>query len=43
MTDLLTDHREQLEHLTEALLHAETLDGIDAYRAAGMPMQSEAA
>jgi hypothetical protein len=29
--------------LTEALLHAETLDGIDAYRAAGMPLQSEAA
>jgi cell division protease FtsH len=43
VTDLLTDHREQLEHLTTALLHAETLDGIDAYHAAGMPMQPEAA
>jgi cell division protease FtsH len=43
VTALLTDHRERLEHLTEALLHAETLDGIDAYRAAGMPMQFEAA
>jgi cell division protease FtsH len=41
--DLPTDHREQLEHLTEALLDAETLDGIDAYRAAGMPMRSKAA
>ena len=43
VTDLLTDHREQLEHLTTALLHAETLDGIDAYHAAGMPMQPDAA
>src|ERR1700760_1877286 len=43
VTDLLTDHREQLEQLTTALLNAETLDGIDAYHAAGMPMQSEAA
>jgi hypothetical protein len=43
VTDLLTDHREQLEQLTAALLGAETLDGIDAYRAAGMPMRSEAA
>jgi cell division protease FtsH len=43
VTDLLTDHRERLENLTLALLHAETLDGIDAHRAAGMPMQSEAA
>ena len=42
VTDLLTDHREQLEQLTVALLDAETLDGIDAYRAAGMAMQSEA-
>src|ERR1700761_6769854 len=36
--DLLTSHREQLNNLAIALLSAETLDGIDAYRSAGMPM-----
>jgi cell division protease FtsH len=35
--DLLTGHRDQLENLATALLDAETLDGVDAYRAAGMP------
>jgi cell division protease FtsH len=39
VTDLLGAHRPQLEALTHALLDAETLDGIDAYRAAGLPMQ----
>ena len=36
--DLLTSHREQLNNLAIALLSAETLDGIDAYRAAGLPI-----
>jgi cell division protease FtsH len=40
VTDLLTAHREQLNDLAAALLDAETLDGIDAYRAAGMPMHA---
>ena len=31
---LLTEHREQLESLTVALLEAETLDGPQAYAAA---------
>jgi cell division protease FtsH len=39
VTVLLAAHRLQLEALTQALLEAETLDGIDAYRAAGLPMQ----
>jgi cell division protease FtsH len=39
VTDLLGGHRRQLDALTHALLEAETLDGIDAYRAAGLPMQ----
>ncbi len=40
VTDLLTSHREQLDRLTTALLDDETLDGIDAYRAAGLPMHA---
>ena len=36
VTALLTEHREQLERLTHALLDAETLDAIDAYAAAGV-------
>lgn len=36
VTRLLTEHRDQLEHLTRALLAAETLDAIDAYAAAGV-------
>jgi cell division protease FtsH len=39
VTELLGAHRAQLDALTRALLEAETLDGIDAYRAAGLPMQ----
>jgi cell division protease FtsH len=37
VTRLLTDHREQLESLAQALLTAETLDALDAYAAAGVP------
>ena len=40
VTQLLTEHREQLHNLTHALLEAETLDGPDAYAAAGVPMRS---
>ncbi|HET7046971.1 MAG TPA: hypothetical protein VFI54_01770 [Solirubrobacteraceae bacterium] len=39
VTDVLGAHRPQLDALTQALLEAETLDGIDAYRAAGLPME----
>ena len=38
VTRLLDEHREQLESLTRALLSDETLDGADAYAAAGVPM-----
>ena len=37
VTHRLTDHRSQLESLARALLAAETLDGPDAYAAAGVP------
>jgi cell division protease FtsH len=40
VTELLSAHRQQLDSLATALLDAETLDGIDAYRAAGLPMQA---
>jgi cell division protease FtsH len=36
VTRVLTDHREQLDRLAQALLHAETLDAPDAYAAAGV-------
>ena len=40
MTDLLGEHRDQLDSLTQALLKAETLDAPDAYAAAGVPMRA---
>jgi cell division protease FtsH len=39
VTQLLGDHRDQLESLTRALLEAETLDAVDAYAAAGVQMR----
>jgi cell division protease FtsH len=42
VTELLTTHRKELDNLAAALLATETLDGIDAYRAAGMPLQTGA-
>ena len=39
VTRLLTDHREQLDRLAQALLRSETLDAPDAYAAAGVPLQ----
>ncbi|HTU96231.1 MAG TPA: ATP-dependent zinc metalloprotease FtsH [Solirubrobacteraceae bacterium] len=39
VTQLLTEHRGQLNELTQALLAAETLDAADAYAAAGVPMR----
>jgi cell division protease FtsH len=41
VTRLLTEHREQLEGLAQALLKAETLDSPDAYAAAGVPAHAE--
>ena len=40
VTELLSQHREQLESLTHALLKAETLDAPDAYAAAGAQMRT---
>ncbi len=40
VTDLLGEHRDQLDSLTQALLKAETLDAPDAYAAAGVPMRT---
>jgi cell division protease FtsH len=40
VTQLLTEHRQQLDSLTQALLEAETLDAPDAYAAAGVPMRT---
>jgi cell division protease FtsH len=40
VTQLLSEHREQLDSLSHALLAAETLDAPDAYAAAGVPMRS---
>jgi cell division protease FtsH len=41
VTQLLGDHRDQLESLAQALLKAETLDAIDAYAAAGVPAHED--
>jgi cell division protease FtsH len=40
VTGLLREHRAQLEQLARALLEAETLDAIDAYRAAGVELNA---
>ncbi len=40
---LLTDNRERLDALAEALLERETLDELDAYAAAGIPREREPA
>ncbi len=40
VTQLLIDHRGQLEELAQALLAAETLDAADAYAAAGVSMRT---
>jgi cell division protease FtsH len=40
VTELLRDHRDQLDSLTRALLKAETLDAPDAYAAADVPMRA---
>jgi cell division protease FtsH len=39
VTQLLNDHRDQLDALSHTLLKAETLDAVDAYAAAGVPMR----
>jgi cell division protease FtsH len=41
VTDLLTAHRGQLDSLGAALLEAETLDEVDAYAAAHMPIRHD--
>ena len=40
VTQLLTEHREQLDNLSHALLAAETLDAPAAYAAASIPMRT---
>jgi cell division protease FtsH len=39
VTQVLTEHRQQLDELAHRLLDAETLDAPDAYAAAGLPMR----
>ena len=40
VTELLSEHRDQLDSLAHALLEAETLDATDAYAAAGVKMRA---
>jgi cell division protease FtsH len=40
VTRLLTEHRDQLDSLAQALLEAETLDAADAYAAADVPLRA---
>ncbi len=40
VSQLISDHRAQLDNLAHALLKAETLDASDAYAAAGVPMRT---
>ena len=40
VAQVLSEHRDQLESLAQALLKAETLDAIEAYAAAGVPMRA---
>jgi cell division protease FtsH len=40
VSQLLAEHREQLDSLARALIKAETLDAPDAYAAAGIPMRA---
>ncbi len=42
VTQLLTEHRQQLDSLAHALLTAETLDGPEAYGAAGVALPAPA-
>jgi cell division protease FtsH len=39
VVQILNEHRDQLESLSHALLEAETLDAVDAYKAAGIAMR----
>ncbi|HWF51420.1 MAG TPA: ATP-dependent zinc metalloprotease FtsH [Solirubrobacteraceae bacterium] len=39
VVQILNEHRDQLDSLSHALLAAETLDAVDAYKAAGIPMR----
>jgi cell division protease FtsH len=41
VTRLLTERRDQLDSLAQALLEAETLDALDAYTAAGVPVSGK--
>jgi cell division protease FtsH len=41
VTRLLTEHRDQLRSLAEALLERETLDAAEAYAAAGVPARPQ--
>ncbi|MGH2865270.1 MAG: ATP-dependent zinc metalloprotease FtsH, partial [Solirubrobacteraceae bacterium] len=41
VTQMLEEHRDQLEGLAQALLKAETLDASDAYAAAGVPLAEQ--